>query len=127
MIQPRAIAILTLGLTALVFCGCKKPFSDREQNNRIYRREFTLFGGYRYPFTDTFSLEGIVFAMARNARHRYPNDDRLDDREADAFQAKINFYLKWDFSKDAYIVLTPSFELDSFGWGGGGLQVYYVF
>ena len=96
-------------------------------DNRVYRREFTLFGGYRYPFTQEFSLEGIIYAMARNARHNYPNDERLDDREADPFQAKLNLYLKWDFSRDAYIVLTPSFELDSFGWGGGGLQVYYVF
>jgi len=108
-------------------------FTDEElpnkpkKNNKIYRREFTLFGGYRYPFTDEFSLEGIIFAMARNARHKYPYDDHFDDREADAFQAKLNFYLRWDFSKDAYIVLTPSFELDSFGWGGGGLQVYYIF
>jgi len=108
-------------------------FTDEElpnrpkYTNRIYRRELTLFGGYRYGFTDTFSLDSIVFLTGRSARHNYPYNDHLDDREADAFQAKINFFLRWDFSKDAWIVLTPSFELDTFGWGGGGLQVYYTF
>ena len=115
------------GLQYLYYMQDEDLPNKSRQINKSLTGELTVYGGYRYPFTDSFSLEGIIYAMWRNARQRYPNSDFLDDRYDHSFQAKLNLQLRWDLSESATFILIPSFELDSFGWGGGGFQLTYMF
>ncbi|MEN8149420.1 MAG: hypothetical protein ABFS86_06330 [Planctomycetota bacterium] len=99
--------------------------NDPEETSTLLRSEVTVFGGYRYPFSETFSLDTIVYVMGRNATQRYPNDYEEDGRNEHDFQAKVNFYLRWEINESSFVAITPSFELDSLGWGGGGFQLVY--
>jgi hypothetical protein len=96
--------------------------------HKTVRRESLVYGGYRMPLDDAeeVTLETMIYLDFPNVRNRYPNDPRDDGRDS-SFQGKISFYFQWAIEDKVDFVLSPSFELDDMGWGGGGVQVRYQF
>lgn len=95
-----------------------------EDIHTILRRESILYGGYRLPLDDTgkLSLETVIYLDHLENRNRYPFDPKEDGRDP-PFQGKINFFFLWAVKKNVELMLSPSFELDTIGWGGGGIQL----
>jgi len=88
------------------------------------RREVVAYAGYRTPLetTSKVDLETVVYVDRLRNVHRYPNDPREDGHDP-VFQGKISFYFRWHISQRAEFVIDPTFELDQFGWGGGGVML----
>lgn len=97
----------------------KKDFQER-------RSETMLYAGYRLPFYDSkdVDVETVVYLDRQNNVRRYANDPTQDDHDP-IFQGKISFYFRWHAAERAEFVLSPSFELDSIGWGGGCIMLRY--
>ena len=125
--EPGSRERIRAGFEYIDFFVDEQLPNDQESINTVRRKELALFGGYRYPFTEEFSLEGVVFATVKDALSRYPYDPGFDRKDDDSFQAKVNINLRWELNETSFIVLTPSFELDTFGWGGGGFQLVLTF
>jgi hypothetical protein len=101
------------------------PF-DPKKDYQERRSEAMVYAGYRTPFYDSkqVDLETVVYLDRPNNVRRYPNDPSQDDHDP-MFQGKISFYFRWHASDHAEFVLSPSFELDSIGWGGGAIMLRY--
>jgi hypothetical protein len=96
-------------------------------NNVELQRATMLYAGYRSPLMDSkeVDLETTVYVSAQHGVSR----DRTTPDRSDTFprfQAKVNFSFRWHVADRAEFVLTPSFELDQIGWGGGGIMLRYV-
>jgi len=103
------------------------PF-DLDEEHKIDRSEFLFYAGYRCPLGDseTLSLETVAFLGSMNNHNHFPYDSHEDGTDP-SFQGKASFYFHWALNEDVDFVLNPSIELDSFGWGGGAIQVRYYF
>jgi hypothetical protein len=90
------------------------------------RHEGMIYAGYRSPLSDSkdVDLETVVYLDKLNNVRRFPDDSKEDEHDP-PFQGKISFYFRWHAADRAEFVLSPSFELDSVGWGGGCVMVRY--
>ncbi|MEW6745763.1 MAG: hypothetical protein AB1486_23690 [Planctomycetota bacterium] len=102
--------------------------ADSPRLHTIVRSESVVYGGYRLPLGEARSatLDTTVYLDWQNNRNRFPNNPGEDGHDPH-FQGKVSFAFRWALSERADFVLDPSFELDSFGWGGGGIQLRYLF
>jgi len=103
----------------------EQPF-DPKLDFAERRREFMVYVGYRSPLYDSKSvdLETVVYLDRLNNVRRYPNNPSQDDHDP-IFQGKLSFYFRWHADTRAEFVLSPSFELDAVGWGGGCVMLRY--
>ncbi|MSR48373.1 MAG: hypothetical protein EXS13_15150 [Planctomycetes bacterium] len=87
------------------------------------RSEFIGYAGWRAPLFDSkrVDCETVVYLDRVSGRHR-SRTSASDDVRHPAFQGKLSFYFRWQATPTADFVLSPSFELDTFGWGGGALM-----
>jgi hypothetical protein len=87
-----------------------------------------VYVGYRVPVLDSeeVDLETVVWLDFPDNVTRNRAAPTSVEHE-DGFQGKISFYLRWHVANRAELVLSPSFELDRWGWGGGAVQLRYRF
>ncbi|MFH1999121.1 MAG: hypothetical protein ABIK28_05530 [Planctomycetota bacterium] len=106
----------------------EKLYEVPSRYHKMLRRESILYAGYRIPLgtTDEVSLETMIYLDWLKNRDRFPYSP-INDERAPAFQGKINFLFSWVVTNKVDFVLNPSFELDTVGWGGGGIQLRYHF
>ena len=100
--------------------------NDPLEDHTELRREAIVYGGYRSPLAESkeVDLETVVYLDYLDNARRFPNHPGKSTHDPD-FQGKLSFYFRWHVAQRAEFVLTPSFELDTVGWGGGSFQLRY--
>jgi hypothetical protein len=115
-----------LGSEYLYFRDDSFTPADPETISTVLRREVMAYAGYRSPLFDSkdVDLETVVYLDRLWSERRFPNDPHEDGHDK-PFQGKISFYFRWHAADRAEFVLSPSFELDEVGWGGGSVMLRY--
>ena len=67
-------------------------------------------------------LETVVYLDRLWNSRRYPYSPG-DDGDDPNFQGKVSFYFRWHATQRADFIFSPSFELDTIGWGGGAFML----
>ena len=86
------------------------------------RGEVIAYAGWRTPLADSkrVDLETVIWLDWVDGQHRARITKKEDDHYPH-FQGKLSFYFRWQATERAEFVLSPSFELDALGWGGGAI------
>ncbi len=97
---------------------------ERARDDTELRAEAIGYAGYRMPLSDSkdVDLETVVYLANVHGQHRsrIVGGDRSDYPD---FQGKLSLYFRWHVTDRADFVMSPSFELDTIGWGGGALML----
>lgn len=99
-------------------------FGDLAVDESELRTEWIGYAGWRAPLFDSTRVdcETVLWLDRVVGRHRSRTDATENHREP-AFQGKLSFFFRWQATPRADLVLSPSFELDTIGWGGGAVML----
>jgi len=88
------------------------------------RHETVGYAGWRTPLADSkrVDLETVLWVERLVGSHR-ARVTAKENVNYPHFQGKLSFYFRWQATENADFVLSPSFELDEFGWGGGSIML----
>lgn len=99
-------------------------FGDLAVDESELRTEWIGYAGWRAPLFDSTRIdcETVLWLDRVVGRHR-SRTDASESRREPAFQGKLSFFFRWQATPRADLVLSPSFELDTIGWGGGAVML----
>ncbi|MBL8842928.1 MAG: hypothetical protein JNL90_15525 [Planctomycetes bacterium] len=99
-------------------------FGDLAVDESELRTEWIGYAGWRAPLFDSTRIdcETVLWLDRVVGRHRARTAATESSREP-AFQGKLSFFFRWQATPRADLVLSPSFELDTIGWGGGAVML----
>jgi hypothetical protein len=88
------------------------------------RHEAIGYAGWRTPLADSkrVDLETVLWLDRVVGQHR-ARITAKENQNYPHFQGKLSFYFRWQATERADFVISPSFELDEFGWGGGSMML----
>ena len=127
-LDDEGIRRIRTGVQLLYLSENEYQADDIEEIHSLRRREAHLYGGYRIPLgmDDKVTLETALYLGYQANQNRYPFAPS-EERRDPGFQGKVSFFFQWAVKEKVEFVLSPSFELDRPGWGGGVVQCRWAF